>query len=151
MKADLKFDRSKISWISYIKTRNQWKWNFQYTVRVVDQKAITKSMGRHESENASWNRRNGQKISETRLKFFLHLSEFKLGMNAFRIKSYDFFTTSKIDSLILRSRARECFLHTCLPYDHCYLFHFSWQFSAKRVAYSLWVFCQRIIIYVETN
>lgn len=115
-------------------------------------KGSSKSMGRHETENASWNRRKGQKISETKWTFFMHLCEFRLGINAFRIKSYDFSTTCpKIGNLNLRSRAKECFFHTCLPYDYSYLVHFQWQFSAKRGAYSLWVFCQTIIIYMETN
>lgn len=35
----------------------------------------------------------GRKIKETTWKFFMHLCEFKVGMNAFAIRSYDFCKT----------------------------------------------------------
>lgn len=35
----------------------------------------------------------GRKINETTWKFFMHLCEFKVGMNAFAISSYDFCKT----------------------------------------------------------
>lgn len=60
-----------------------------------------------------------RKINETTWKFFMHLCEFKAGMNTFAISAR---LAQKSDNLNVESRARECFL--CLPYDHSYRLHF---------------------------